>query len=318
MYSSKRSHTSIQNQIMHRSQSSGLKSILRTQVIVDDDACYSPSSSLFLVDHLQFMKKQQLDCVQVNYLFSPAATITPDDRRALCSWCYGSVELFSNINKATACIAVSYLDRFMSTTSSPRVDDALQSRLQYQLVAVACIVIALKCHAGVRVNFDFVVDTICQGMYEKDEINACEIDILQALEWKINGPSPHDFIDALAGLLDECTIESTSSLCTWAKKYADAALLDYEMAQNSSLTLAYSSLLTALQVKEMIFRPGDLTAWITKLKSISGGTKIDQKFILELEHIVHTNALISSFNDSETETIVVNNKNKRRSISTAA
>ena len=39
------------------------------------------------------------------------------DQLALCSWCYGSVELFSNINKATACIAVSYLDRFMSTNS---------------------------------------------------------------------------------------------------------------------------------------------------------------------------------------------------------
>jgi hypothetical protein len=226
------------------------------------------------------------------------------------------VELFSNINKATACIAVSYLDRFMSTNST-RVADALQSRLQYQLVAVACIVIALKCHAGVRVNFDFVVDTICQGLYERDEINACEIDILQALQWKLNGPSPHNFIDALAGLLNECTIESTSSLITWAKKYADAAVLDYEMAQNSSLTLAYSSLLTAIQLKEMLISPEDMIAWITKLKSISEGTRIDEKFILELEHIVHTNVSLSSFNNSETETIVVSNKNKRR-ISTAA
>jgi hypothetical protein len=95
--------------------------VLGSQVIVNDDACYSSTSSLFLVDHLQFMKKQQfLDCVQVNYLFSPAATITPDDRLALCSWCYSyrRVELFSNINKATACIAVSYLDRFMSTNSA--------------------------------------------------------------------------------------------------------------------------------------------------------------------------------------------------------
>jgi hypothetical protein len=297
----------------HCQPGAGLGSMLRPKVFVDDDACYSSSSSLFLVDHLQFMKKQQLDCVQVNYLFSPAAAITPDDRRALCSWCYRSVELFSNTNKATAGIAVSYLDRFMST-NSPRVADALQSRLQYQLVALACIVIALKCHAGVRVNF---VDTICQGLYEKDEINACEIDILEALQWKLNGPSPHDFIDSLAGLLNECTIESTSSLSTWAKKYADAAVLDYEMAQNSSLTLAYSSLLTALQLKEMLFHPEDMITWISKLESISEGTRIDEIFILELEHIVHTNVSLSSLNNSETETSVVCNKNKRR-ISTAA
>jgi hypothetical protein len=153
-------------------------------------------------------------------------------------------------------------------------------------------------------------------LYEGDEINACEIDILQALQWKLNGPSPHDFIDALAGLLNECTNESTSSLSTWAKKYADAAVLDYEMAQNSSLTLAYSSLLTAIQLKEMLLSPEDMNAWITKLKSISEGTRIDEKFIMELERIVHTNASLSSFNNS-TETIVVSNKNKRR-ISTVA
>ena len=162
------------------------------------------------------------------------------------------------------------LDRFMSTNSPRRVADALQSWLQYQLVAVACIIIALKCHAGVRVNFDFVVDIICQGLYQKDEINSCEIEILQALEWKLNSPrSQHDFLDALVGLLlkNECTIGSTSSLSTWAKKYADAAVLDYEMSQNSSLTLAYTSLLTALQLKkEMLFHPKDMIAWITKLE----------------------------------------------------
>ena len=166
-------------------------------------------------------------------------------------------------------------------------------------------------------QFRLCVDTICQGLYEKDEINACEIDILEALQWKLNGPSPHDFIDSLAGLLNECTIESTSSLSTWAKKYADAAVLDYEMAQNSSLTLAYSSLLTALQLKEMLFHPEDMITWISKLESISEGTRIDEIFILELEHIVHTNVSLSSLNNSETETSVVCNKNKRR-ISTAA
>jgi hypothetical protein len=56
----------------------------------------------------------------------------------------------------------------------------------------------------------------CQGLYQKDEINSCEIEILyKHLEWKLNSPIPHDFIDALTGLLllNECTIGST-----WAKK----------------------------------------------------------------------------------------------------
>jgi hypothetical protein len=44
----------------HSQPGADLRSILRPQVIVNDDACYSSSSSsLFLIDQLQFMKKQQ-------------------------------------------------------------------------------------------------------------------------------------------------------------------------------------------------------------------------------------------------------------------
>jgi hypothetical protein len=32
-------------------------------------------------------------------------------------------------------------------------------------------------------------------MYDANEIIAMELNVLQALKWKLNGPTPHDFID---------------------------------------------------------------------------------------------------------------------------
>lgn len=128
------------------------------------------------------------------------------------------------------------------------------------------------------------------------------------MEWKLNSPIPHDFVDALTVLLlNECTIGSTSSLSTWAKKYADAAVLDYEMSQNSSLTLAYTSLLTALQLKEMLFHPKDMIAWITKLESIyqkGQGLMKDSFWSWKTLFIIRMHRSRPSAFDNETETIL--------------
>jgi len=42
---------------------------------------------------------------------------------------------------------------------------------------------------------------VCHGLYTKDELDGMEMEILQALSWRLNGPSPHELIDALVGLL---------------------------------------------------------------------------------------------------------------------
>ena len=60
---------------------------------------------------------------------------------------------------------------------------------------------AIKNRGGVKLSSDFVAEVVCHGLYTSDEIYVMEIEILQALSWKLNGPSPHEFIDALLGLL---------------------------------------------------------------------------------------------------------------------
>ena len=205
----------------------------------------SSSSWPYLIDHLRSMREQESHyTVRADYLSSPDATnvvIMPQDRRDICSWSYKVTDKCL-IDRSVAFIGMSYLDRFMCT-SSPGAKAALLSRKEYQLAAVACLAIALKSRSGIRVGTDFVSRYVCQGLYDARELERLEVEILGALTWRLNGPSPHDFVDAIVGLIPTyCSDGATSFLVFTAKAYVEAAVLDHLMAMQPRSSLAYAAL----------------------------------------------------------------------------
>jgi len=227
-------------------------------------------------------------------LFAPGATVTPDDRRVMCSWSYQIVDSCS-VDRSVAVIGMSYLDRFMCT-SSPRAATALASRREYLLAVVSCLVIALKCRGGIKVGTGFVADAVCQGLYGADELEAMEMEVLRALAWRLSGPSPHDFVDAIVGLLAPSSSARSSSssrsdhpgvgvssLVLSARAHVEAAALDHAMAAQPSSSLAYAALLMSLRKTEFLdgIRPAELLAWTHKLAGIACG-KMGRVFVHEL------------------------------------
>ena len=267
-------------------------------------------SSAFLVDHLQFMQGQEVDYkISVDYLLSSSsssATVTAEDRHVLCSWSYQMIEsLFSKLSREISCIGMSYLDRFMAT-SSERAQVALSSRYEYQLAMVACMVIALKNRGGVKLGTTFVADVMCQNMYTSDELDVMEMEVLQALSWKLNGPSPHEFIDGLVRLLPSISFYGDGSdesplllLSEHSKIRVETAILDCELALQSSLSLAYAALLTSLSNRSVLdgFHSTDLINWMSNITSIMAGTRADRFFISSLEEIIETISSLSNFDN---------------------
>jgi hypothetical protein len=152
--------------------------------------------------------------------------------------------------------------------------DALLSRTEYQLAAVSCLVIALKCRSGIELGTGFVADTVCQGVYTEDELDAMEMEVLGALTWKLNGPSSHDFVDAIVGLLPPscCSGGASSSLVLAARAHLEAAALDYSMAMHPSSAIACAALLSSLKRPDVLgaFRTADLIAWTSNVASVTG------------------------------------------------
>ena len=239
--------------------------------------------------------------------------MTPDDRRTMCSWCYQIVDSCS-IDRSVACVGMSYLDRFMCTPSH-RATSALASRREYQLAAVCCLVVALKCRGGIKVGTDFVADSVCRGLYDADELDGMEMDVLGALGWRLNGPSPHDYVDAIVSLLPRTACHdvsnAASSLASSAKTHVEAAMLDYCMATQPSSSLAYAALLTSLQRTTVMsdLRASDLFAWVPRVASVIGGGGMDLVFVRGLtdiarERLTSSSSSLSSSNPSRSPVLV--------------
>ena len=190
----------------------------------------------------------------------------------MCSWSYDIVDACS-IDREIAVIGMTYFDRFMSLVTSSSTSSAsdtttnnsnnmsssspyIQSRRSFQLAYITCLIIALKCRGGMQVDSDFVSTTICQGLYTPNEIIHMECFILQTLEWRLNGPSCHEFVNGLLELLPSSSSSSSSMMKDEIKKdtavLIERCMLDYELATCVLPSrIAYAALLTVLSRSSM-------------------------------------------------------------------
>lgn len=245
------------------------------------------SSNPYLIDRLKFMQEQEETYqVTTDYLLPSWTKVSPSDRRTMCSKSYNIVDAYS-IDREVSCIAMTYFDRFMATTS-PSAKAALMSRREFQLAFIACLIIALKYRAGMQVDSD-VINTICQGMYNEKELIAMEKKILSALQWQLNGPSVHEFISGLLELMPSLMVRDNSDnsngvnvnqLKTLAVRQVEIAMLDYDMAFRNHSSIAYAALLTAMNGMDPnnVFHPLDRLAWMKNIDMVMGlktsGTRV--------------------------------------------
>jgi hypothetical protein len=233
----------------------------------------TPASSTknpYLIDQIHAMQRQESTSYKVStdYLNTPiheaASTapsptldnlVNPTDRETLCSWAYNIIDA-CELERQIAVIAMTYLDRFMASKSH-RAQFALLNRRQFQLAFITCLIISLKSRAGMKVESDFVSEVICQQMYQPSEIVDMEKEVLMALDWRLNGPCVHDFVQSFVELVvpsDEkssrgssLSVEDIGTVQQYAEIQAESAMTDYLLALQDPSAIAFASLLCAMQ-----------------------------------------------------------------------
>eukprot|EP00956_Cyclotella_meneghiniana_P024983 scaffold51153_cov51-Cyclotella_meneghiniana.AAC.1 len=128
----------------------------------------------------------------LDYL-SNTQVLSPSVRLALCDWAYKTIAACDGVDRSTAIMAFTYFDRFLSSNARA-AKRALNDLQECQLAFVTSLVIAIKCRSGFKVEYDFVSKVVTGDAYDEEELSYMEIEILEALDWKLNGPSSHDFI----------------------------------------------------------------------------------------------------------------------------
>jgi hypothetical protein len=108
-------------------------------------------------------------------------------------------------------------------------------------------------------------------MYSAEQINKMELEILQALEWRVNGPTPHDFIDSFLEIVPSIKAPHRDFLASVSKVLAELAVARYSVALHQPSAIAFASVCCALQTMEAVtFTSSDCVSVLRYLQMVSG------------------------------------------------
>eukprot|EP00956_Cyclotella_meneghiniana_P045877 scaffold388663_cov152-Cyclotella_meneghiniana.AAC.1 len=177
-------------------------------------------------------------------------------------------------------MAFSYFDRFLSS-NAPAAKRALNYIAQCQLAFVTSLVIALKCHLGFEVEYNFVSEIVAKGVYDAEELSCMEMEVLQALDWKLNGPSPDDFIGYFLELLSDAhEAPFLEFVRSFSKSLVQLAVTRYDVVvQHYPSKIAFASIWCAFQCAELVFPDSKLfLESMMVIKFVSGYDTDDARF----------------------------------------
>jgi len=154
-----------------------------------------------VADRIMALSKQEYYYNTGDYLFSDmqdAKVIDEKCRLKMCIWFFTMVDYF-NFSHETARIAISYLDRFISSSEGSFI---MYDRHAYKLASICSISLAVKVNESICTTLDTkLLVEIGRGNYSIEEISKMETKILSALEWRLCPPTPSTYLESLLDLL---------------------------------------------------------------------------------------------------------------------
>jgi lipoyl(octanoyl) transferase len=180
-------------------------------------------------------------------------------RRKICEWIFEVVDHFS-FDREVVSIALDYLDRVSSKQTE--VSGKPVPKRQFQLIAVTSLYIAIKLHGEtdavdgprLKLRIEAFVE-LSRGHFKVETIEAMELSILSALEWRVNPPTTVHFLAYFLRLLPQWSKEEyAESYESMARRIFDTAKYLNELSVCLSTftfhyrpsTVAYASILCAI------------------------------------------------------------------------
>lgn len=225
----------------------------------DDQAANSGRATMDkedIMNCISTMLRQEEHYVCHDYLGDDQAAAAPQHavdescRSKMCEWIFHVIDS-TGMKRETAGVAMSFLDRFLCS-SSERAARARMDRKEYQLAAMTCMYIAVK--IGEPKEIDAAsMSRLSRGLHSSHEITACECDILIALRWRVNGPTPLQFVNYLLELLpleqdsSATMVAAVPALYENSRFQTELAAGDYALVPNlRPSTVAIASILNSL------------------------------------------------------------------------
>jgi hypothetical protein len=198
-------------------------------------------------DRINVMKIQEATSYRCSDYLSRAPSNHADIwcRTKMIEWCFQVVD-FIEFKRETVIIAVSYLDRFLSSRSERAVRVA-EDRKEFQLAMMTALYTAIKLHEPKVIDTDLLVQ-LSQGGYTRSDFEIMEMDLLTGLNWRLSGPTSISFIEHFAVLLpfEQHNIQMDAVIES-AKYQVEKSINCYDLIHHSPSKVAVAALVDGIK-----------------------------------------------------------------------
>lgn len=241
-------------------------------------------------------------CQNYFALCSNSSDVDTSCRTAMANWCFQVADTLG-FSHETVALTMSFLDRYLSSRRG-RSQQALDGRNMFQLAAITCFYTAVKINEPVELSVDLLVK-MCRGLYSEADIISIEKDILFALEWRVSGPTPMDFVRHIIELLPSC--ESNTSLLKNAQKFMDKTTIDVQFSFSKPSVVGASCLISCFAQTRCSYSD-DLESFMATLSQL-----IELADVMELQEKLTINSS-TCLSESSSKPRDVATKIRRRSV----
>ena len=156
-------------------------------------------------------------------------------RSQMCSWAYTAVDTFGH-DRSVVAVAFNYLDRYIATGFLSHVKITSQ---HFQLLTMTCVYMAVKIMglSPKKLSIHSMMD-MSRGFFSAHDFEETELDILDALDWRLNPPTP----SLLCNLLLEF-IEDGFELRESCRQRCEEAVMDNFYVSQMPSDIAFSAVL---------------------------------------------------------------------------
>jgi hypothetical protein len=157
-------------------------------------------------------------------------------RRQMCSWAYNAVDTFE-LNRELVAFAFDILDRYIATEAK---SDCAITREDFQLFSMTCLYTAIKILEPERKLTIATLIDMSRGYYCAEDIAETEVEILEALKWRVNPPTALAFVGELL-----TSAQVPARVIASCRDYTEMAVMDEYFVPHKASTVAVAAVFTA-------------------------------------------------------------------------
>jgi len=180
-------------------------------------------------------------------------TVCQNNRSKMVEWMMTLTDA-CQLKRDTVSIAMNNMDRYLATPQG--MTHSLRDSSAFQLACMTSLYSAIKVHEEKALSPE-VLSSISRGFYSKKDMEDMEWSMLNALQWRVNGPTPLAFVrEYLANIPRRVMKDSVKEhVLALAMMQTELAVTDYNMSTSSKASsIAFAALTNAMDVLGLEFR----------------------------------------------------------------